>query len=386
MAEQASGSQAGSSNGNPAPSPGGKPMGAIGITLVAVYFIVVAVVVFHSLVVLWPPLREPNEEAQVISDRLARIEKAVGLPTQGNETEGEGTQDEGTQGEGGTEAADGSTVEPSGTDLMTTDVLGSDLDPMGSDLGGGTGTSAEKDKKKEQEQQKKKWCEERSEDEKEQRHAELFWSMDVCLSDEERLFLIVMFAGALGGLAHAFRSFFWYAGNRKLVLSWAGFYITLPILGATMATVFYLVIRGGFFSPQSEISDTSPFGFAALAALIGMFTEQAAEKLKQITQTLFAEAPKGEDHADVAPVVPQVTAISPSQGSQGTPVTITGSGFAQNATVTFGGQAATDVKVASDGTSITVKAPAGTAGSEVDVEVANSGDKKATVAKGFKYA
>lgn len=378
MPEETSGSQAGSSNGTPAAveSPGGKPMGALGITLITLYLTLVAVVVFHSLVILWPPLREqPNEEAQEISERLDRIEKFL-IPRSE---------------EGGSVAAEGAatageaTTEPAGTDLTIED-LGSDLAaPIGTDFAGDSGSAAEDEEKKEAQQGGN--CAEHPEDEQKQRAAKLFWSFDVCLSDEERLFLIVMFAGALGGLVHTLRSFFWYAGNRKLVSSWTGFYVTLPILGATLATVFYLVVRGGFFSPQSEISDTSPFGFAALAALIGMFTEQAAEKLKQITETLFSEAPKGADHAGPAPAEVKVTTVSPSQGPQagGTAVTITGSGFAQNATVTFGGQEAQSVQVASDGASITAVTPAAAGLGAVDIEVTNPEGQKGALAAGFTY-
>jgi hypothetical protein len=265
-------------------------MGAAGITLITLYLLAVTIVVFHSLVVLWPPNREAAQAA------------------------------------GAALCADGKQIK-----------------------------------------------------------TELFWFLTLCLSDEERLFLIVMFSGALGGLVHALRSFYWYAGNRKLVLSWAGFYVTLPILGATLATVFYLVIRGGFFSPQSSISDTSPYGFAAMAALIGMFTEQAAEKLKDITETLFAQAPKGTDHVEAA--APTVGAVDPSTGPQagGTAVTVTGSGFALGAAVTFGGGQATGVQVAADGNSLTAQTPAAGAPGAVDVAVANPRGKQGSLAGGFTY-
>jgi hypothetical protein len=116
-------------------------------------------------------------------------------------------------------------------------------------------------------------------------------------NEEVRLFLIVAMAGALGSLVHAFRSLYWYVGYRALVRSWLPKYILLPFVGATLGLVFYFVIRGGFFSPQATSEQISPYGFAAVAGLIGMFSEQAAEKLKQVATTLFAETPKGEDQA-----------------------------------------------------------------------------------------
>ena len=363
---------------NPTPvtgeSPGGRPMGATGIALITVYLVLVTIVVFHSLVVLWPPNREVlDNDTQAILERLDKLEGRQPAPkAQPEET---GTEPTTTEVPG--------TTEPPGSDFEQ--ALGTDAAPMGSDLGGGSASTAPAKPKKAEPKKAEPQEEEECAD-GEQLHAELFWCLDICLSNEERLFLIVMFAGALGGLVHTFRSFFWYAGCRRLVLSWTGFYITLPILGATMATVFYLAVRGGFFSPQSEISDTSPFGFAALAALVGMFTEQAAEKLKQVTETLFATAPKGTDHAGA----PTVDGVSPDKGplAGGTVVTITGSGFLQKATVTFGGQEAKNVQVASGGTSITAETPAAVADSEpgpVTVEVTNSDGQKGSLANGFTY-
>jgi hypothetical protein len=57
--------------------------------------------------------------------------------------------------------------------------------------------------------------------------------------------------------------------------------------------------------------------------------------------------------------------ITPSSGppAGGTPVTITGTGFTPDATVTFAGAPATDVIVSPAGTSITAETPPGTAGS-----------------------
>ncbi len=125
----------------------------------------------------------------------------------------------------------------------------------------------------------------------------LFWTLSV--SDEVRLIFIMAIAGALGSLVHALRSLYWYVGNRDLVRSWLAKYILLPFVGSTLAIVFYFVVRGGLFSPSATIQETSPFGFAALAGLVGMFSDQAAEKLKDVAATLLTPTPKGKDH--VAP-------------------------------------------------------------------------------------
>jgi hypothetical protein len=115
------------------------------------------------------------------------------------------------------------------------------------------------------------------------------------IPNEMRLLLIVAIAGALGGLIHALRSFYWYVGNRILKRSWAPMYLMLPFVGSTLGLVFYLVIRGGFFSTQATVDQTSPFGFAALAGLVGMFSQQAVLKLKQVAETLLAKPEPGKD-------------------------------------------------------------------------------------------
>ncbi|WP_182067209.1 IPT/TIG domain-containing protein [Curtobacterium sp. ME12] len=75
----------------------------------------------------------------------------------------------------------------------------------------------------------------------------------------------------------------------------------------------------------------------------------------------------------VAPAV-QVTDITPGSGptTGGQTVIITGSGFGDDTTVTFGGVPATGVTVAADGESLTAVTPAGTAG-PTTVVVANGG-------------
>lgn len=122
----------------------------------------------------------------------------------------------------------------------------------------------------------------------------LFWTFSI--SDESRLILIIAIAGALGSLIHTLRSASRYIGERKFMRSWAAFYIMLPFVGAALGLIFYFVIRGGFFSPQATVQQTSPFGFAALSGLVGMFSEQAVGKLKHVFEELLTKVPKGSDH------------------------------------------------------------------------------------------
>ena len=122
-----------------------------------------------------------------------------------------------------------------------------------------------------------------------------FLGTHISATQDVVLFVIVAAAGALGGLIHTIRSLCWYLGNRYLKWSWVPFYLLLPVVGASGATVFYLVFRAGLFSPSTSTSDVNPFGFAAVASLVGLFSEQALEKLQDVFGSLLAPARAGRD-------------------------------------------------------------------------------------------
>ena len=143
-------------------------------------------------------------------------------------------------------------------------------------------------------------------------------------SDEVRLLLLVAMTGALGGLIHAMRSVSWYIGQQKLMRNWLPTYVTLPFVGTTLSVLFYLVIRGGFFSPQASFQQTSPFGFAAMAGIIGLFSSQAVLKLKEVAEIVLTKAEQGKD-----------AAVPKAQRAEG-PVAGHPSGSASNGAVTGG--------------------------------------------------
>ncbi len=212
----------------------------------------------------------------------------------------------------------------------------------------------------------------------------LFWGLwKPTIWNETRLLIIVFLAGTFGSLVHAIRSFYWYVGNRSMKWSWAPSYVFMPLGGGILAMLFYFVVRGGFFSSTSTIDATSPYAFAAFSGLVGMFSSQAMEKLKQIAGTVFAPAEQGRDH--VGPVlVPKIVSVSPASGSVdgATSITINGSNFLAGAKVLIGGLPAVGIEVAP--TSIAAKTPAHPAG-KVDVEVSNPDNSKATLPGGFTY-
>jgi hypothetical protein len=177
-------------------------------------------------------------------------------------------------------------------------------------------------------------------------------------SSELRLFVVVILLGALGGVLHALRSLSWYVGNRNLKMSWLLMYFLLPLIGASLAVVFYVVLRGGLISPTAGNNAVSPYGFGAVAALVGLFSPQAADKLKQVFETLFTTTERGKDHTPPSTIV--IDRFVPEQGAVGTTVTITGHGFSAARSLRFGAIAAQFQATSDTGITTTVPRNAAT--------------------------
>lgn len=111
------------------------------------------------------------------------------------------------------------------------------------------------------------------------------------ISRDIDLVFLVLLAGALGSFLHSARSFADFVGNKRMAGSWAWWYLLHPFTGAIMALVFYAAVRGGFLAITGGAnvapSDLSPYGVTAIAALVGMFSNQATQKLADIFDVLF---------------------------------------------------------------------------------------------------
>jgi hypothetical protein len=115
------------------------------------------------------------------------------------------------------------------------------------------------------------------------------------LDAEVRLILIAMVVGALGACIHAAKSFADFTGNRKIYTSWVWWYVLKPFIGMALAVLFYFAVRAGLLSTGSGAADISPYGVAAIAGIVGMFSDRAAEKLAQVFEVV---APKTTQHLD----------------------------------------------------------------------------------------
>ncbi len=122
----------------------------------------------------------------------------------------------------------------------------------------------------------------------------LFWTFSI--SEEARLLVLVALGGALGSLARAFLQL-----NSDIVHAYQNVkgmlpsYYTKPVIGLVLGVIFYIVIRGGFFSSEASVKHTSPFSFVGLAALVGLFADHAMEKLRQIASSVFTKTKQEEE-------------------------------------------------------------------------------------------
>jgi len=156
-----------------------------------------------------------------------------------------------------------------------------------------------------------------------------------------RFILLVLAIGALGSCIHAMTSLVDYVGNKTFVRSWTLWYVLRPFIGMALALVFYFVVRAGFITAQAtnEPTAVNPFGIATLAALAGMFTKQATDKLNEVFKTFFRTAQgEGDDKRKdkLGNSTLAITALTPNKAKKGTsnvPLTLTGTNFQEKSVV-----------------------------------------------------
>jgi hypothetical protein len=148
------------------------------------------------------------------------------------------------------------------------------------------------------------------------------------------------------------------------------------------------VIRAGLYQPTAGTS----YLLIGVAALVGMFSVQAAEKLKDIAEGLFAKVQGGSNQAPptggTATVpAPAITTIKPASGPLvgGTVVTIAGTGFAPESAVRFGRTPSPQVTHI-NATTLKAVAPSHPNPEAVDMGVTVPGKPEIVKAAAFTYA
>ncbi len=110
-------------------------------------------------------------------------------------------------------------------------------------------------------------------------------TISLCL--ETRVLLLVILSGILGAFIHFGTSYIFFAGRNELLKNFTVWYILRPLIGAALAVITYFVFRGVLFSADTDLSNINLYGMLAIAGLVGMFSKQAIEKLRQVFDDLF---------------------------------------------------------------------------------------------------
>lgn len=154
-------------------------------------------------------------------------------------------------------------------------------------------------------------------------------------SVESALILLVIVAGALGAYVHAATSFAKYVGTRRFARSWYWWYLGRLPIGSGLALILYFALRGGLVGGDATSKELNPYGVAALAALAGLFSRQAVDKLAEVFDTFFRARPEGADADALEAPVPDLEKVEPTSFSaaQAQDLTLEGSGFDEGSSV-----------------------------------------------------
>jgi hypothetical protein len=114
---------------------------------------------------------------------------------------------------------------------------------------------------------------------------------------EIRLIILTSIFAILGSSAHGIASVTTWIGQNKLERSWAAWYFVRPPIAIAIAIMIYLTFRAGFVTGGASV--VSDFGVAAIGALVGLLTDEATTKLRDIFDTLFGIKKPDEEKGDV---------------------------------------------------------------------------------------
>jgi hypothetical protein len=131
------------------------------------------------------------------------------------------------------------------------------------------------------------------------------------LSPEGRYLLTAALAGALGSYIHLATSFVEHAGAGKLEAPWGWWYLLRPGIGSSLALMVYFVVRAGLISGGAEaVQNVNPFGVAAVAAMSGLFSRHATQKLRDLFDQFLASGNNMNGEAADGPQTAQQEQLS----------------------------------------------------------------------------
>ncbi len=113
--------------------------------------------------------------------------------------------------------------------------------------------------------------------------------------------LIMIFAAAAGSSITTILGFLEHASEKRdFSVAYAPWYVARPLMGMLLGLVFYALIRAGLLLtvPPSEHPGTTQlneWGIAGIGALVGLFSKNAVEKLREVFSTMFSTRKASSD-------------------------------------------------------------------------------------------
>ena len=105
--------------------------------------------------------------------------------------------------------------------------------------------------------------------------------------------LVTMFAAGIGSSITTLLGYLLHASAKKnFDPAYTPWYVARPVMGMLLGLIFYFVIKGGLFvftagNTASGESELNIWMLSATGALVGLFSKNAIEKLRELFNTLF---------------------------------------------------------------------------------------------------
>ena len=148
----------------------------------------------------------------------------------------------------------------------------------------------------------------------------LFGLKRVAFQPQVSLLLMIAIVGSLASLVELIRAFTKYSGRGELSQRWTWWYALRPVQGAALAVIVYFALRGGLLGVDNT-KPLNPYGLAAFAGLVGLFTRHAVTKLSDVFDTMFG---KPAEDANIQPKPAPAANGSTPGDAKGTTPHITG--------------------------------------------------------------
>ncbi len=116
------------------------------------------------------------------------------------------------------------------------------------------------------------------------------------LGPETLVMLVIVVVGGVGACVFSLWAIARHVEQKNFCFRWFPWYMLRPFTGAGLALLFYFLVRGGLLTIGASLQNLNLIVVAGIAALVGMFSEQALHKLHSLASSIFGS--EGDDKVD----------------------------------------------------------------------------------------